>query len=118
MASQGLRVAVVDTDVQSPGLHVLFGLRGEDINHSLNDHIWGKIGIREAAIPVLQDQVSGALFLVPSSVRADDIVQILRQGYDMRMLTSAFRDLTEELNLDVLLIDTHPGLNEETLFSL
>jgi len=118
MASQGLRVAVVDTDIQSPGLHVLFGLRGEDITHSLNDHIWGKIAIREAAIPVLEGQVSGAVFLVPSSVRADDIVQILRQGYDMRMLTSAFRELTEELELDVLLIDTHPGLNEETLFSL
>jgi MinD-like ATPase involved in chromosome partitioning or flagellar assembly len=36
----------------------------------------------------------------------------------MRKLTTAFRDLAAELNLDVLLIDTHPGLNEETLFSL
>src|SRR5690606_36757200 len=44
--------------------------------------------------------------------------QELRQSYDMRLLTQAFRDLGKTLQLDVLLIETHPGLNEETLFSL
>jgi len=29
-----------------------------------------------------------------------------------------FRKLISELSLDTLLIDTHPGLNEETLFSI
>lgn len=28
-AAQGLRVGVVDTDIQSPGIHVLFGLDEE-----------------------------------------------------------------------------------------
>jgi MinD-like ATPase involved in chromosome partitioning or flagellar assembly len=43
---------------------------------------------------------------------------VLRQGYDIALLTAAFRDLSVSLALDVLLIDTHPGINEETLFSL
>ena len=30
----------------------------------------------------------------------------------------AFRELIDHLQLDALLIDTHPGLNEETLFAL
>ena len=30
----------------------------------------------------------------------------------------AFRDLIAALSLDYLLIDTHPGLNEETLLSI
>jgi MinD-like ATPase involved in chromosome partitioning or flagellar assembly len=28
------------------------------------------------------------------------------------------RDITQQLNLDILMIDTHPGLNEETLLSM
>ena len=117
-ASRGLRVGVIDTDIQSPGLHVLFGLKGSEITHSLNDYLWGKSTIAETAHPVLEGQLSGQIYLIPSSVRPDEIVQVLRQGYDMRKLTAAFRDLSAELNLDILLIDTHPGLNEETLFSL
>lgn len=117
-ASRGLRVGIIDTDIQSPGLHVLFGLRGVEITHSLNDYLWGKATIAETAHPVLEGQLKGQIFLIPSSVRPDEIVQVLRQGYDMRKLTAAFRDLSAELNLDILLIDTHPGLNEETLFSL
>ncbi len=39
LASQGLRVGVIDTDIQSPGIHILFGLDGNKINHSLNDYL-------------------------------------------------------------------------------
>lgn len=117
-ANMGLRVGVVDTDIQSPGLHVLFGLDTERVIHSLNDYLWGRCDIGAAAHPVLEGRTKGAVLLIPSSIKADEIVQVLRQGYDMRLLTQAFRDLGEQLQLDVLLIDTHPGLNEETLFSL
>jgi MinD-like ATPase involved in chromosome partitioning or flagellar assembly len=34
-------VGVVDTDIQSPGLHILFGLDQSEIRHSLNDYLWG-----------------------------------------------------------------------------
>jgi MinD-like ATPase involved in chromosome partitioning or flagellar assembly len=34
------------------------------------------------------------------------------------LLNDGFQDLIEALKLDVLLIDTHPGLNEETLLSI
>ena len=36
----------------------------------------------------------------------------------MALLNDGFHDLIDALNLDVLMIDTHPGLNEETLLSL
>ena len=36
LAGQGLRVGVIDTDIQSPGIHVLFGFEEEDMQHSLN----------------------------------------------------------------------------------
>src|SRR5215216_3378250 len=39
LASEGRRVGVVDTDIQSPGIHVLFGLDEGTLTHSLNDYL-------------------------------------------------------------------------------
>lgn len=121
LADAGQRVGVVDTDIQSPGIHILFGLRGDAINHALNDYLWGRCDIREAAIDVsasFSRSERGRLFLIPSSMKSGEIARILREGCDARRLTSGFRRLITELDLDVLLIDTHPGLNEETLLSI
>jgi MinD-like ATPase involved in chromosome partitioning or flagellar assembly len=121
LAADGRRVGVVDTDIQSPGIHVLFGLAGDAIGHSLNDYLWGRCNIGQAAHNVtanLGGEVKGQLFLIPSSIQADEIVNVLREGYDVSKLTNGFRKLIQDLDLDVLMIDTHPGLNEETLFSI
>jgi MinD-like ATPase involved in chromosome partitioning or flagellar assembly len=32
LAADGQRVGVIDTDIQSPGIHILFGLAGEMMN--------------------------------------------------------------------------------------
>ena len=47
-----------------------------------------------------------------------EITRVLREGYDAQRLTEGLRELVDQLDLDVLFIDTHPGLNEETLLSL
>jgi MinD-like ATPase involved in chromosome partitioning or flagellar assembly len=121
IASQGHRVGVVDTDIASPGIHVLFGLEEDQMVHSLNDYLWGKCEIRETAHDVtasLGGDIRGCVFLVPSSIKAGEIARVLREGYDVGLLNDGFRDLVEALDLDVLMIDTHPGLNEETLLSI
>ena len=53
LASAGNRVAVVDTDIQSPGIHVLFGF-SYDLDNTLNDYLWGKIPISQAAHEVTE----------------------------------------------------------------
>lgn len=127
MAQQGKRVGIVDTDIQSPGIHILFGLSGEALTNSLNDYLWGRCTIRQAAhdvtVKALGDEEAaaddtGRLFLIPSSIRPGEIARILRDGYNVSLLSEGIRDITRELELDVLLIDTHPGLNEETLLSI
>lgn len=121
MAAEGRRVGVIDTDIQSPGIHVLFGLAGSEIKYSLNDYLWGKCDIEQAAYDVtanVGEDLAGQIFLIPSSIDADEIVDVLRDGYDVTLLTKGFHRLIKALNLDVLLIDTHPGLNEETLYSI
>jgi MinD-like ATPase involved in chromosome partitioning or flagellar assembly len=121
LAAEGQRVGVVDTDIQSPGIHVLFGLVGEEISHALNDYLWGKCDIAQTAhdvTPNLGADITGRVFLIPSSIKPGEITRVLREGYDAQLLTRGFRELIEELELDVLMIDTHPGLGEETLLSI
>ena len=121
LAVEGRRVGVVDTDIQSPGIHVLFDLDEATIAHSLNDYLWGKCAIREAAhdvTPHLGGGIKGRVFLIPSSSKATEIARVLREGYDVGLLRDGFQELIKDLALDVLLIDTHPGLNEETLLSI
>jgi MinD-like ATPase involved in chromosome partitioning or flagellar assembly len=121
LASQGHRVGVVDTDIQSPGIHVLFGLDPDTMQYALNDYLWGKCSIKQTAYDLtnrLGTALSGQLFLIPSSIKAGEIARVVREGYDVGLLNDGFHDLVEELNLDILMIDTHPGLNEETLLSI
>ena len=118
---KGLRVGVVDTDIQSPGIHAIFGLEEAQMEHSLNDYLWGLCDIAEAAYDVtgnLDAEISGNIFLIPSSLKAGEIARVLREGYDVGLLDAGFQDLIIDLELDALLIDTHPGLNEETLLSI
>ncbi|HYF61210.1 MAG TPA: MinD/ParA family protein [Herpetosiphonaceae bacterium] len=121
IAASGKRVGVIDTDIMSPGIHVLFGLDEDDMTYSLNDYLWGKCDIKQAAYDVttrLQANIPGKVFLIPSSIKAGEIARVLREGYDVGLLNDGFHKLVEELKLDVLMIDTHPGLNEETLLSI
>lgn len=125
IAKDGNRVGVVDTDINSPGIHVLFGMDEDEMTRSLNDYLWDKCTIEEAAYPVGARigkgevfPMNGEIYLVPSSIRAGDITRVLREGYDVGLLNDGFEALIERLNLDYLIIDTHPGLNEETLLSV
>jgi len=126
VARKGNRVGIVDTDIQSPGIYVLFNLDIEKVDHTLNDYLWGKCSIEEAAVDVsslfpCEDEkaaVGGRLYLIPSSNKTGEITRILREGYDVGALNDGFRDLIRGLKLDYLFLDTHPGLNEETLLSI
>jgi len=123
IVQQGKRVAVVDTDLQSPGLHVLFGMSQQQIGLTLNDYLYGRCSIEQAVHDVTSRSGAdvirqGALFLLPASIKAGEITRVLREGYEVNLLTDGFRTLIRTLRLDYLFIDTHPGLNEETLLSL
>lgn len=127
IALQGQRVGIVDTDIQSPGIHVIFGMNDRKIKRTLNDYLWGYCDIKDTAYDVTDVLISeqgntgtikGSLYLVPSSIKTGEIARILREGYDVVRLNDGFQELISSLKLDYLLIDTHPGLNEETLLSI
>ncbi|MEB3214882.1 MAG: MinD/ParA family protein [Nostocales cyanobacterium 94392] len=119
IALQGKRVAIVDTDLQSAGIHALFNIN--DNRNTLNDYLWNRISITESAYDIsdyISNRQKGQLFLIPASINPEDIAKILSEGYNVSLLNSGFRRLIQELNLDYLFIDTHPGLSRETLLSI
>ena len=120
IALQGYRVGVVDTDIASPGIHVLFGMDEEEMDTALNDYLWGRCAIEKCAYDVGQSigLQSGRIFLIPSSIKPGEIAHLLREGYDVALLNDGFHELIEQLQLDYLVIDTHPGVNEETILSI
>ncbi|MCQ3936125.1 MAG: MinD/ParA family protein [Chloroflexi bacterium] len=127
VAMTGRRVGVVDTDIQSPGIHVLFGLDEDRMGKTMNDFLHGKATIREIGFSV-GDHTGGGegraklagknLFLFPSSIKGGEISQIIREGIDFNLLNEGLQTTIKEFDLDYLFIDTHPGLNEETLLSI
>jgi len=123
LVQQGKRVGVVDTDIQSPGLHVLFGMDVQSAGLTLNDYLYGRSTIEQVAHDVTAKLGStvakgGVLYLVPSSIKVGEITRVLREGYEVKLLTDGLRTLIKTFNLDYLFLDTHPGLNEETLLSI
>jgi MinD-like ATPase involved in chromosome partitioning or flagellar assembly len=128
IARAGFRVGIIDTDIQSPGIHVLFNLGEGSVNRTLDDFLWGRCAIQDAARDVTESAIGDVeegqkrprLFLIPSSMDSNEIAKILAEGYDVARLNDGIHDLmgAEQLDLDYLFIDTHPGVNEETLLSI
>ena len=127
VALAGKRVGIVDTDIQSPGIHVLFGLDEKKMGKTLNDFLHGKCEIKDVALSIGEfatdsegrSRLAGThLWLIPSSIRGREISDVLRNGYDVNRLNEGLQTLLKVLELDYLFIDTHPGLNEETLLSI
>ena len=120
-ARQGARVAVIDADLQAPALHTILGVGPERILHSVSEFVLGRCAIEEVPIDLSQElgvEGRGALHFLPSSLDMQTTTSILFEGYDVQRLSENLLRLAETLELDYLILDTHLGLNRETLLSL
>ncbi|GIV97449.1 MAG: CDP-3, 6-dideoxy-D-glycero-L-glycero-4-hexulose-4-reductase [Herpetosiphonaceae bacterium] len=119
LALDGWRVGVIDTNIQAPSLHILFGLDDTELVYSLNDYLLGECMMIQAAYNVAPHLgINGTITLIPSSTHPKEVIRILRDGYDSDRLEAGIDELAVMFKLDVLLIDTCPGLTEETLRSI
>ena len=119
-AMKGAHVGVIDTDIQSPGIHVIFGLGGHRFRYTLNQYLRKKCTIEKATLDHTKAMKlkEGSLHIIPASLNADDISTIIREGYEVSDLRAGFKQIMRAKNLDYLFIDTHPGLDQETLLSM
>lgn len=118
MAQRGYRVALVDADLQSPAQNVLLRATVPTECHSLTDFLLGRCEIDQAAHAIPERGTGSNLFLVPARSGVSDIDEIMMRGYDVGLLREGFDRLAEQLGLDLLVVDTHAGINNETATSV
>lgn len=121
LAATGRRIGLVDINIQSPSQHLLFGLSEDEISFTLNDFMWDRCDIKqvvhEVTLPSARTTI-GPIFLIPISTKTEEFAYVLRQGYNVDRLNAGLEQLGDTLDLDVLLIDTQPGLNDETMVAV
>lgn len=127
IARQGHHVGILNTDLQPPGIHTLFGVDNDQCDRLLNYYLWGDSNSREAIrrqIPSLKVEqgditvLGRGVYLAPSKMKISEVPKLLQQGHDMAALSQSFFELSHRLSLDCLFIDTYPTLSEETLLSI
>jgi len=121
LAIEGWSVGVIDTNLETPSLGLLFDLDESRITYSLNDYLWGKCAIEQAVYevtPRLSPAIKGRIWLIPASTAMNDIKRALREGYDVSLLNYGCYELIDALGLDILLIDTQAGMHAKSLVSI
>uniref|UniRef100_A0AAU2JJC9 MinD/ParA family protein n=1 Tax=Streptomyces sp. NBC_00049 TaxID=2903617 RepID=A0AAU2JJC9_9ACTN len=115
LAGEGRRVGIVDTDIQSPTLDLLFRLGP---GASLADYLLGRCEIETTAQQVGAGPGPGGLYVVPARTGTAALREIMTFGYDVGLLPEGFDRLAGHFALDVLLLDTHAGLNNESVTAM
>ena len=121
MALQGRRVGLVDTDFQGASAHLFFNLNDAETKGTFNDFMWKKCDAHNTVHDIterLGADIPGKLYLSPASTQVEDIMQMLRVTMNIDRYTEGLSTLEKDLNLDILLVDTRAGLNENTLMAI
>jgi MinD-like ATPase involved in chromosome partitioning or flagellar assembly len=119
LVKRGYRVTCVDFDLQSGGLHTIFGLESKDIAHTILDLLssLSPLDVQSALIELtgqlpFQNR-EGKLWLLPAVTESEKIKDILESGRDLTMLLghilSEIADISES---NFILVDSRSGFAE------
>ncbi len=117
MAEQGKNVCVMDMDLAGPGIHVMFGVGEADVKWTMTNVLLGDAKIMDAVIPLTEKLrvKNGKLYFIPASFKMEDMLRLLRRGLEVEIFSSGLQQLSKELQLDYVLLDTHPGIEDDTV---
>src|SRR5712692_4484573 len=117
LAEQGKNVCVMDMDLAGPGIHVMFGVEESDVKWTMTNVLLGDAKIMDAVIPLTEKLgvENGKLFFIPASFKMEDMLRLLRRGLEVEIFSSGLQQLSNELQLDYILLDTHPGIEDDTV---
>jgi len=120
LAALGKRVATIDMDITSPGLHVVYNVSTQNMKHTLNDYIYNRCSFQDTMIDITGHLKlpRGALYFLGSSMKPEEIVKVIREGYSEKFFRHVAETLYRDYNVDYVIFDTHPGLNEDTLLAI
>src|SRR5437868_2173875 len=105
LASRGRKVGVVDLDLAGPGLHVIFQLQGSDIKYTLNDVLLKRCNVDEPIIDLTEKlhPPRGKLLFIPASYKAEDIVRVLAEGFEVSTFRKILEGAMQSHGLDYLI---------------
>jgi len=117
LASLGMKTLIIDADIISPGVHAIFGLDKSHMEKTLTDFLNGTADIQDAVYDISESigVPENTLLIVPASMEKGNIAELIKQKSNSEKLTKAIPKLKKEFNPDFIMIDTHPGLNDEFL---
>jgi MinD-like ATPase involved in chromosome partitioning or flagellar assembly len=117
LAEQGKNVCVVDMDLAGPGIHVMFGVEEADVKWTMTNVLLGQAKMIDAAIPMTErfGLKNGKLHFIPASYKVEEMLRLLRHGLEVKLFTEGLQQITNDLKLDYLLVDTHPGIEDDTV---
>ncbi len=120
LALKGRRVGVIDMDLEGPGLHVFFDVDPDKLRFTVNDALAGVCPIEAACVRMSEKLPlnGGEIYYSPASVKVSEIMRTLKTGFELDMFEGAIRRIQEKYGLHYLLIDTHPGIQHDTLLAL
>ena len=120
-AFEGYRVGVLDGTLNS-SLPGLFSLDGQEKPaYSFNDLLTGTCVSEQVIVRVnnkVSSDLAGEIFFVPGNFYDSTGSSRLNTPQDSELLNAACQNLIETFNLDILIIDSQPGLNKESLVPL
>ncbi|MDY7008049.1 MAG: ParA family protein [Cyanobacteriota bacterium] len=132
------RVVIVDFDLEAPGISILLESDIEPINqenYGILDYLYQRFLTPEENIPSIENciyqvelKARGELFLVPVGEYDENYIHRLAE-LDRGTLQAFYRrennpieqlikDIKEQLNPDVILIDARPGFNDTSAIAL
>ncbi len=117
LAERGKNVCVIDMDLAGPGIHVMFGINDADVRWTMTSVLLGETDILSAVVPLTEKLglKTGKLHFLPASFKVEEMLKLLRHGLEVRLFTSGLQQLSDKLDLDYILIDTHPGIENDTI---
>ncbi len=120
LAANGKRVGVMDMDLEGPGLHVIFNVDPTELQFTLNDVLMDAARPEQAAVPMNEKLglAKGAVYFSPASVRVSDMLKTLRTGFEIESFSRTLQQLEKAFQLEYLLVDTHPGIENDTLLAM
>lgn len=120
LALKGRRVGVMDMDLEGPGLHIFFDVDPDKLRFTLNDVLAGVCPVEAACVRMSEKMPlnGGEIYYSPASVKIAEIMRTLKTGYELETFENAIRRVQEKFGLHYLFIDTHPGIQHDTLLAL
>jgi MinD-like ATPase involved in chromosome partitioning or flagellar assembly len=132
LAEAGRRVAMVDFDLEAPGLSVMLqSVEREDTKYGVLDYIYQRWLTPEEDVPSIADCIrrvghgGSDLFLVPAGAYDENYIHRLadfdvekyyrREPNPVRQLV---KDISDYLNPDVILVDARTGFDETSAVAL